>query len=90
MSQISLRTRRAAVASAALALCAWQAPAQAQTPTSPWYLGVSQRLDYHSNVYQTSNNKVSDTVSLTSLIAGLDQPIGRQRLHGSLSAGANR
>ena len=63
--------------------------------TNPWYVGVSQGLTYESNLYRVDtttdlNNgrdptqppvSRSDTVSVTSLVGGIDQPIGRQRLN---------
>ena len=81
----SIVLRRGAVAAAALA-CTVSAFAQA----SPYYIGVNQRFTHQSNVFQTSASPVSDTVSSTSLIAGFDQPISRQRVFGSLTASANR
>jgi hypothetical protein len=81
----SIVLRSGAVAAAALA-CTVSAFAQA----SPYYIGVNQRFTHQSNVFQTSASPVSDTVSSTSLVAGFDQPISRQRLFGSLTASANR
>jgi hypothetical protein len=81
----SIVLHRGAVAAAALA-CTVSAFAQA----SPYYIGVNQRFTHQSNVFQTSASPVSDTVSSTSLIAGFDQPISRQRVFGSLTASANR
>lgn len=67
-----------------------QTPAQAQT--SPYYLGVSLGAVYDSNLFRSRDNSVlppglsrSDTVLTTSLLAGIDQPIGRQRVFGTLS-----
>lgn len=73
---------------AAATLLSGALPALAQT--SPYYVGVSQRLTHQSNVFQTDTAAVSDTLSTTSLLAGLDQPFGRQRLFGTLTASANR
>lgn len=63
-------------------------PAAAQT--SPYSLAVSQRFSHSSNLFQTAAAAVSDTQSITSLTAGLDQPVGRQRFSASLSASLNR
>ena len=70
-------------------------PAAAQT--SPWYLGVVQALGYESNLYRMADAQQlspdlsrSDTVSVTSLIGGIDQPVGRQRVYGSMNLGLNR
>jgi len=85
-----------AVAGALLALTAGTAAAE----TSPWYLGAAQSFAYDSNLYRVGDGqdalltqrglKKSDTVSITSLVGGLDQRIGRQRLSGSGSLRANR
>lgn len=72
--------------------------ATSQAETSPWYLGVAQSIAYDSNLYRlgdgvvlpTSVQSKSDTMSTTSLIAGLDQPWGRQRITGSGALRANR
>lgn len=80
----------------ALAAAAAGLPAYAQT--SPYYVGVSQALAYDSNLYREADNRPlpagatqrSDTVSTTSLLAGLDQPIGRQRVYGTANLSANR
>lgn len=64
--------------------------------TSPWYVGVSERFTHESNLYRVDASTAlgqlsrSDTVSSTSLVAGLDQPIGRQRLFGNATLSANR
>jgi hypothetical protein len=70
-------------------------PAWAQS--SPYYLGVAQSLGHESNLYRLGDNQVlpaglskSDTVSGTSLVAGVDQTIGRQRVYGSANLRANR
>ncbi len=63
---------------------------QAQAQSQPWYLGAQQRFEHQTNVFGTSAGQVSDTVSMTSLLAGLDQPFGRQRLFASAVAGTNR
>jgi hypothetical protein len=58
----------------------------AQAQTSPWSVGISQRFEHQSNVFQSAN-AVSDTVSTTSLVGGVDLPIGRQRVFGRASFG---
>ena len=70
-------------------------PAAAET--SPWYLGVVQSFGYESNLYRIADEQPlspdlsrSDTLSITSLIGGLDQRISRQRVYGSINARANR
>ena len=70
-------------------------PALAET--NPYYLGLVQSLGHESNLYRIGDNQTlpaglskSDNISATSLIGGLDQNIGRQRLYGSLNLKANR
>ena len=64
--------------------------------TSPWYVGVSQGLSQDSNLYRVDAGTAlgalsrSDTVSNTSLVAGLDQPMGRQHVYGNAKLGVNR
>jgi hypothetical protein len=68
----------------------------AMAETSPWYVGVSERLTYESNLYRVDTGTAlgslsrGDTVSSTSLVAGLDQPLGRQRLFGNATLSVNR
>lgn len=72
-----LMSRAGRVALAAAALCAGPAWSQA----NPYYIGASQSLAYESDLFRSAGGvTVNDTVALTSLLAGLDQPIGRQRL----------
>lgn len=63
-------------------------PGLASQP-SPYYLGVGQGFTYSSNVYRIPFG-VSDAYSSTSLLAGFDQPISRQRLFGTASVSLNR
>lgn len=83
--------RHARFALSAIAALA-SAGALAQEP-NPYYVGASQSLAHESNLYRgdgTVRPIVSDTVSVTSLLAGLDQPIGRQRLFADLALRAGR
>jgi hypothetical protein len=85
----------AATATAALALLSAGA---AQAQSSPYYIGVSQSLAHDSNLYRVGGNvglpagaqSESDTIATTSLVAGVDQSWGRQRLSGSGSLRASR
>jgi hypothetical protein len=88
-----MTTTRPALFAAALALL----PAWALAETSPWYVGVSQAFTHDSNVYRIGQSTVlpahlqrSDSYASTSLLAGLDQPIGRQRLFGNVALRTNR
>jgi len=62
----------------------------AHAETSPYYLGGSLGLYHVSNVYRQSNAANSDEVGSASLLAGLDQRLGRQRLFVDASVQANR
>jgi hypothetical protein len=55
--------------------------------TSPWYVGAAQGFTHTSNVRLVPDGQAaqSSTISVTTLLAGLDQPIGRQRLSGGLT-----
>ena len=93
-------TSRTAAAIAAL-LCGAALPGRAQTPgglPEPYYLGVSQAFARDSNLFRlpdgyptpTSAKSRSDAISTTSLLAGLDRSLGRQRLRGSATLQHNR
>ena len=84
------------------ALLVLLAPLAGHAQTSPYYLGVSQTFGYDSNIFrlpdrsevalpgggvQVIEPESSGLISTTLLLAGLDQPIGRQRVYGNLSAG---
>ena len=47
---------------------------------NPYYLGGSLGVTRVSNVYRTASDENSDTVTTASLLAGVDQRIGRQHL----------
>lgn len=53
----------------------------AQEP-NPYYIGASQAVTRESNIFRAPEGQPesSDTSSTTSLLAGVDQPFGRQRL----------
>lgn len=77
--------------------CALVTAAPAWAETSPYYIGVAQTVAHESNIYRIGNDqqlpadlRKSDTVFGTSLVAGLDQTWGRQRLYGSGNLRANR
>ena len=90
---------RAAALSAASALIAFAGlgGGTALAQSSPYYLGVSQALSYESNLYRVGGGQVlpanlskSDSISGSSLVAGVDQTISRQRVYGSANLRANR
>jgi hypothetical protein len=59
---------------------------------NPYYIGAAQAFTHESNLFRvaTGQAKTSDTYSTTSLLAGLNQPISRQRLFADLAAHYNR
>lgn len=56
----------------------------------PYYLGIGQSLGHNSNVFRVDNREVPDKFAVTSLNAGFDQPIGRQRVFANTSVHATR
>lgn len=69
----------------------------ATAQTSPWYLGASLGLTHEDNIYRLGDGVAtpagvskSDTLTTGALLAGLDQPIGRQRLYGTATLRDNR
>jgi len=65
--------------------------------TSPWYVAASQSYSYESNLLRLGDGQPlptgysrNDEILSTALLAGLDQPIGRQRLSGNLAVRQNR
>lgn len=60
--------------------------------TSPYYLGVSQAFTQESNVFRVAEGlpETKDTISTTSLLAGINQPFGRQRFFLDGAARYNR
>ena len=86
----------------AAALLVALAPLAGHGQASPYYLGISQTFGYDSNIFrlpdrgevalpgggvQVVEPESSGLISTTLLLAGLDQPIGRQRLYANLNAG---
>ncbi len=60
--------------------------------SSPYFIGLSQTLGYDSNLLRLANEEVapegfseSDNSYTTTLLAGFDQRIGRQRVFGNTS-----
>jgi len=80
-----------------LAPCLMLLCAAASAQTSPYYIGLSLGLLQDSNLFRSRDGAVlpvglsrSDTVITSSLLAGVDQPIGRQRVFGTVSLNDNR
>jgi hypothetical protein len=69
-----------------------QPPASQQPagPATPYSFGISQTLTHDSNFFRASTNEESEWTSVTALNFGLDQMLGRQRLHGNAALQMNR
>ena len=63
----------------------------AQEP-NPYYVGIAQAFTHESNLFRVASGlpETSDTFSTTSLLAGINQPISRQRLFADVAARYNR
>ncbi|PND37640.1 hypothetical protein C1O66_08960 [Paucibacter aquatile] len=68
--------------------CCLASPALADA--NPYYVGTALNLSHVSNIYRQNNNANSDRVVSASLLAGIDQTFGRQRLNLDASLQANR
>ena len=69
----------------------------AMAETSPYYIGGSLGLTRVSNPYRAANGTEfpdsaprNDTYTTLSLLAGIDQPFGRERLYGTARLSDNR
>lgn len=69
----------------------------AAAQSSPYYIGVAQTFSHDDNLIRLRDNQSlpaglskGDTVSSTALVAGIDQPFGRQRLFGTANLSSNR
>lgn len=79
--------RRLLLASACLA--AWAA-APAWADSNPYYYGGSLGVNRVSNIYRSVYSPNDDTVATASLLAGVNQPIGRQRVYADVNLNTNR
>jgi hypothetical protein len=59
---------------------------------SPYYIGASQAFSHDSNIFRVAdgNPASSDVWSTTSLLMGIDQPIGRQRVYADADIRYNK
>ena len=71
--------------------------AAATAQSSPYYIGLTQTIAHNTNLIGLRDNQTlpaglskSDTVFSTALVAGIDQPLGRQRLFGTANLSSNR
>jgi hypothetical protein len=89
MSPEQRRLRASLLACTLFAPAAW---------AGPWYLGIAQSIGSDSNIYRIADDAAalpagrskSDTVYNTTLLAGVDEQIGRQRLRGDAHLRASR
>lgn len=58
--------------------------------SNPYYFGGSLALNHVSNIYRTAGAPNNDNVATASLLAGINQSFGRQRLFGDASINTNR
>lgn len=83
--------------------CAWAAalllagPSAVLAQASPYYVGASLSLSHESNVLRLIDGQrtpnglsKSDTLASTALLAGINQPFGRQRLSANVTLRDNR
>lgn len=75
-----------------LALLGLMTGGAALAEQSPYYVGGALGVTHVSNIYRTSSAtpRNNDNVTTATLLAGLDQRIGRQRLFGDVSLRNNR
>jgi len=67
-------------------------PGTAMAETNPYYVGVTQAIGHDSNIKKAPGGSPfveSDMYSSTGLVAGFDQPIGRQRVYANASVRRN-
>lgn len=91
MHPASARPARSAPAALRLVACAalLACGGAARAEPNPYSIGISQAFTHDSNLYRVPDGP-GDTYSSTGLVAGIDQPIGRQRLYGSANVRNNR
>ncbi|MCV2357197.1 hypothetical protein LNV09_23885 [Paucibacter sp. B2R-40] len=80
--------RRLFLATACLAAWAGAVPAWAES--NPYYYGGSLGINRVSNIYRSVYSPNDDTVATASLLAGVNQPIGRQRVYADVNVNTNR
>lgn len=79
------------------ALCCLMACGSISAQSGPYWLGLSENISHDNNLYRLSSGAAvpgglsrGDTTFATTLFAGLDQPIGRQRVRADASLRASR
>ena len=64
--------------------------ATAHSETSPYYLGANGGVSHDSNIFRSETDPAGDTTWSGGLVAGFDQPIGRQRIFANGAVSDNR
>jgi len=87
----------ARLAALVVSICCVAVHDGAGAESSPYYVGLSLSQGHESNVLQLADGvdpapgfERADDVTATSLLAGFDQRISRQRVYGSLALRSNR
>jgi len=77
------------MAIASIGLCA---AGGALAQANPYYVGIAQAFTHESNLFRvaTGQPQTSDSFSTTSLLAGINQPFGRQRFFADATARYSR
>jgi hypothetical protein len=80
------------IAAALLAPAAAGAAEGDPSDPNPYRLGIQQEFSADTNLFRSpsGSERSRDVISSTSLVAGIDQPFGRQRFSADLSGTANR
>jgi hypothetical protein len=71
-------------------LLAWSGAVPVWAESNPYYFGGSLGLNRVSNIYKAVYSPNDDTVATASLLAGFNQPIGRQRVYADVNVNTNR
>jgi hypothetical protein len=84
--------RRQRLTPIVIALLAIGVSGSATAQVSPYYIGASQAFSHDSNIFRVAdgNPESSDVWSTTSLLMGIDQPIGRQRVYADANISYNK
>ncbi|MCV2370195.1 porin family protein [Roseateles oligotrophus] len=71
-------------------LLAWASATPVWAESNPYYYGGSLGFNRVSNIYRSVFSPNDDTVATASLLAGINQPIGRQRVYADINVNTNR
>jgi hypothetical protein len=88
MTHIARSIHRTTRVALAVSLLVGAAASRADEP-NPYYIGLTQAFTRDSNIFRVPDGP-GDTYSSTGIVAGLDQPIGRQRVYANANVRNNR